>query len=365
MTKEEILSFQARWMRPAGVAAILGAALITASGVVGRIGVPAASNNAEQLLNYQEHSGQLVLSAVITSLGLLLLIVPLYFLFRSALARAPRMRGFLGAFVIIGPIMVATQGTLFSLALKDASDTYVAGVPAVEAKARAAAARGQKAQAAVRDATTTTNQATTAAGKAATKTGTVTRASGTAGATPPGACVKPVDDCISAAKDDFAHDTIINANPYRVSQVTGLLGGLLLIIGAIYTLLWSIRTGLLTRFAATLGMILLASLLLIPAVGPVGVVLWFAVLGLMLAGWWPRPRPPAWAAGEAIPLVKPGQGTGPPLEERGPSGTAPSDTVEGSGREISETVLPENGGPADQPGGETQGQRRKKRKRRN
>jgi hypothetical protein len=329
---------------------------------VGRIGVAAASNEAEQLLNYQDHSGQLVFSAVITSLGLLLFTIPLYFLFRSALARAPRMRGFVGAFVIIGPIMVATQGTLFSLALKDASDPYVASAPAAEAKSRAAAARGQEARAEARNVTTTTNQATTATGKAATETGTGTGAAGTAAAVPPGACVKPVDDCISDAKDDLAHDTITNANPYRASQVTGLFGGLLLIIGAIYTLLWSMRTGLLSRFAATLGMIFLVFLLLIPALGPVGVVLWFAIVGLMLAGWWPRPRPPAWAAGEAIPWPRPREDIGPPLEERGPSGT-----VEGTGREISEPALPENGRPAqapEQPAVETQGQQRKKRKRR-
>ena len=80
----------------------------------------------------------------------------------------------------------------------------------------------------------------------------------------------------------------------------------------------------------------------------------------MFAGLWPRPLPPAWAAGEAIPWQRPGDDLGPPPAERGPAGT-----VEGSGREVSEQPLPDDGGQnGEPPDGETQGQRRKKRKRR-
>ena len=85
----------------------------------------------------------------------------------------------------------------------------------------------------------------------------------------------------------------------------------------------------------------------------------------MFLGLWPRPLPPAWAAGEAVPWQRRGDDLGPPTSERGPAGT-----VEGSGREVSETPLPENGdggGDQDQAmdqSDETQGQRRKKRKRR-
>ena len=98
------------------------------------------------------------------------------------------------------------------------------------------------------------------------------------------------------------------------------------------------RTGLLTRFWAMLGL----------ALG----------VGLMLAGWWARPLPPAWAAGEAIPW--PGrEDVGPPPTEGGPPGT-----VEGSGREIAEQPFPEDDGAGEAQPGTTQGQRRKKRKRR-
>jgi hypothetical protein len=116
------------------------------------------------------------------------------------------------------------------------------------------------------------------------------------------------------------------------------------------------RTGLLTRFMATIGMVFIAALVLLPQLGPFGMILWFAVLGLMLSGWWVRPLPPAWAAGEGIPWPRPGEEPGPPSEDR-------PGTVEGSGREASERPLPEEGPPPEEPR-ETPGQRRKKRKRR-
>jgi hypothetical protein len=311
MARQEILDFQARWMRPAGIAAIVAAALLVASGVVGSVGSP--DDTAEQLELYQDHAGRFAGAAVISGLGLILLTFPLYFVFRSALVRADRMRGFLGPLIVIGAVLVAVQGVLFSLGLKDASDRYVDGVAAVEAKAR----------------------------------------QDVAGAAQPGT----VEQRVSDARDNFAEDEVNDSSNVESARVIGLVGGLALVGGAVYTLVWAMRTGLLTRFMATLGMVFIAALVVIPQLGPIGMVIWFAILGLMLAGWWIRPLPPAWAAGEAIPWPRPGEDLGPPPEE-GPPGT-----VEGSGREVSEEPLPEDGAGAEQPR-ETPGRRRRKRKRR-
>jgi hypothetical protein len=335
MTRQEILDFQARWMRPAGIASILAAALLVASGVVGSVG--SADTTAEQLELYQDHASRLELSSVVSGLGLLLLTFPLYFLFRSALARAERMRSFPGPLIVLGAVLVAVQGVLFSLGLKDASDQYVAGVPAVEAKARQTAIQAQPAPSPKPKSTQTTTTATT----------TTTPKTTTSAAS--------VDERVSDAKDDFADDQVSDSGKAKVARILGLFGGLTLIAGAVYTLVWTMRTGLLTRFMATLGIVFIGTLLLIPQLGPIGLVLWFAVLGLMLAGRWIRPLPPAWPAGEAIPWPRPGEEL-----EAPPAAGAPG-TVEGSGREVSEAPLPENG---QSPPGETQGQRRKKRKRR-
>jgi len=322
MSRREILDFQARWMRPAGIVAILAGALLVASFIVGSVG--SADDNAEQLLLYQDHAGRFITASVISGIGLLLVGIPLYFLFRSARARAEQVRSFAGPLLAVGAVLVCVQGVVFSLGFKDASDSYVSGVAAVEAKARQAPSQ----------ATTTTGTTTT---------GTATQP-------------KTTEQRVSDARDDFATDEINDASKVKTGRLIGLFGSLALIAGAIYTLVWSMRTGLLSRFMATIGMVFLGALLLIPSLGPVGMVLWFAVLGLMLAGWWIRPLPPAWAAGEAVPWPRPG-GQMPPGEG------APPGTVEGSGREVAETPLPENGA-TEQQLAETPGQRRKKRKRR-
>lgn len=103
-----------------------------------------------------------------------------------------------------------------------------------------------------------------------------------------------------------------------------------LIFGMIYTCLWGVRTGLLTRFHGTLGMALGASFILPPLTGLTlpALLAWFMYFGLMIGGRTPRGRPPAWEAGIAVPPVKPG-------EEPEPSAASPvGDVVEGDATEI-------------------------------
>ncbi|HEY4561889.1 MAG TPA: hypothetical protein VIJ36_02865, partial [Thermoanaerobaculia bacterium] len=203
---------------------------------------------------------------------------------------------------------------------------------------------------------TTSPAGTTPTGSSTTATGTTTTATGAA-ATP-----KTPDQAAHDAREGLADHVNRHTTLLIVGGIISTIGVLALVFGMIYTSLWCMRLGLLTRFWGALGMAF-GLFLVIPLFPPIpGLVLWFAVTGLMLAGLWPRPLPPAWAAGEAIPWQRPGDDLGPPPEERGPTGT-----VEGSGREVSEQP-PEDGGqygePPEPPYGETQGQRRKKRKRR-
>ncbi len=176
------------------------------------------------------------------------------------------------------------------------------------------------------------------------------------------------DEAADDARENLADDVIEDNGTLKAGAGLRLPAILSLVFGLIYIPLWSMRTGLLTRFWATLGMALGVSLILLGPLGQIALVLWFAVIGLMLAGWWPGGRPPAWEAGAAIPWPRPGEDLG-----------EPSGPVEGSGREVSEPPLPDrDAGPGGEPAfpgapeaepdegepGETQGQRRKKRKRR-
>ena len=74
------------------------------------------------------------------------------------------------------------------------------------------------------------------------------------------------------------------------------------------------RTGLLTRFWGSLGMALgVAALLLLVQF----TMIWFIYFGLLLLGSLPGGRPPAWAAGEAIPWPTPGEKAAASLEGDG------------------------------------------------
>ena len=87
----------------------------------------------------------------------------------------------------------------------------------------------------------------------------------------------------------------------------------------VYTCLQAMRVGLLPRFWGSLGM----------ALGAVSFIffqftlLWFVYLGLLLLGWVPGGRPPAWTSGEAEPWPTPAEKAAAELE--GASGESAAD----------------------------------------
>jgi hypothetical protein len=349
-SKEELLAFQARWMRPAGISALLGALVIAAS-------LPlqpstGGDSDAERLTTFHDQSTELIVGqGVLIGLGILLFIPVLYVLIRSVVGRTERVRRRMVALAFVGPVLFSLSGLLVAIGLTDVADKFVEQTPAKERQARAQALAAPKA---------TTTQPGKVSGTTTAQSTTTTPKSTTA--TPQSTTTTPrtPEQAASKARDDLASDLLDNSSLLQVGSLIRFIGLFSLVFALIYIPLWCMRTGLLTRFWAMLGLALGVSLLLIP-VGIFGVVLWFAAVGAMLARWWPAPLPPAWDAGEAIPW--PGRDSiGPTPEERGEAGT-----VEGTGREVSEQPLPENGQPdqpPEPPYGETQGQRRKKRKRR-
>jgi hypothetical protein len=352
--KQELLDFQARWMRPAGICAILGALVFAVSLPI----QPSTSgdNDAERLTNFHKNATELIVGqGILIGIAVLLFMPLLYVLIRSVVGRTERVRRWMVALAFIGPILFSISGVIVALGLTDVADKFVDQAPAKEQQARQQAtaariapAKGGNAKGGNAKPATTTTQPTTTQ-PTTTQPTTTTQSTTTTPRTPEQAAGK--------ARDDLASDLIDDSGALQAGSLVRFVGLISLVFAMIYIPLWCMRTGLLTRFWAYLGLALGVALLLVP-IGIFGLVLWFALVGLMTAGWWPRPLPPAWAAGEAIPWPRPGEEGGAP-----PAGGEPG-TVEGSGREVSEQPLPENGEspPAT---GETQGQRRKKRKRRN
>jgi hypothetical protein len=362
-SKQELLAFQARWIRRAGAAGLFGALIVAAAIILQRIGLhlPNGDSNADQLAFEHAHSGRLIYSSVLQGIGFAFFLGPLLFLLRSAQGRSARVRSFATGLVIIGPLAFGLGLAISSVGSKQAADKFVKQEPAVVQHARQQAEQAQAApsptpkQGKSGAATTTTKGDSTA--KVTTTSPSTTTGTATTAATP-----KTPDQAASDAREGLADHLNKHTTVLIVGGLISTIGVLAMVFGMVYTNLWAMRLGLVSRFWGALGMAF-GLFLIIPLFPPVpGLVLWFAVIGLMFLGLWPRPLPPAWAAGEAVPWQRPGDDLGPPPAERGQSGT-----VEGSGREVSEEPLPENGPPDEPPEppyGETQGQRRRKRKRR-
>jgi hypothetical protein len=362
-SKQELLAFQARWLRRAGLAGLVGAFIVAASVVLQQVGlnVPSGKSDANQLVFEHAHSSRLIYSSILQALGLMMFLGPLLFLFRSANGRAVRMRGAFAGLIVLGPLAFGLGLALSSVGSTKAADKFHTQEPAVVQQARQHAEQAQAAPAKpagkgkpkLQATTTATTPSTTATGS------TTINLNGTTTTVP--TPLTP-DQAAGNSRENLADHINKHTTLLIVGGLISTIGVLSLVFGMIYTNLWAMRTGLLSRFWGALGMAF-GLFLVIPIFPPIpGLVLWFAAIGLMFLGLWPRPLPPAWGAGEAVPWQRPGDDLGPPTSERGPAGT-----VEGSGREISEQPLPENGQPdqpPEPPYGETQGQRRKKRKRR-
>jgi hypothetical protein len=103
---------------------------------------------------------------------------------------------------------------------------------------------------------------------------------------------------------EYVDDLLEDESATGIAQGLGFAGTFGLVIAIVYVSLHAMRVGLLTRFWGTLGMALGVSILFL---GILGLIIYFFAMGLLIADRWPRGRPPAWEAGEAVPWPAPGQ----------------------------------------------------------
>lgn len=348
-------------MRPAGIASILGV-LLLAGGLALRITALNADGAAEALLELSDDdlSGRLLLGAVLTALAYLCLAVPLTHLFLAARARAERMRGGLVGVAAVSAAFLAVGGVVSSAALSTAADRFAeaeaereAAPPEDAASATDSPASG--AATAKQDGPGQGSEPAAGAGSAAGGDGKGAKGEKTIEATTTGGDGRPADGGAATEEDpeqaanDRAEDAIRDSPGYGIGGILGVAGTLGFSIAFFYTSLWSMRTGLLTRFWGSLGMASAVVFLLLAQGAPEILVfqeLWFLATGLMLLGRWFGGRPPAWESGTAIPWQKPGD-QGPPEE---------IDTLEGEGRDVTgealgggESARPEENGSGDTP----------------
>lgn len=257
--REAVLDRERRWAVPSGAAAFAAIAFVVASIVVASSAVGGADGEAEYLRNVDAHQTAKMIAAVLQGIGVGLLAIPLHFLFRAAAARSRQVRGQLVGVVVAGPVFLAIASVLTGISTLHAADDFVA------------------------------NQL-------------------------PHLISKGVELGSDHARE-VANETSNDASLRPLAAGFGIAGQLGFVIAMAYTALHAMRTGLLTRFWGSLGV----------ALGVISffsiffqlALLWYVYLGLLILGWLPGGRPPAWAAGRAIPWPTPGERASAELQAAG------------------------------------------------
>ncbi len=343
--KEDVLAWESRWSLPTGLLTFVAVVLVIVSSIV--IAGVSGTGEAEVLVSAYEHSSSITLSTVLEGIGFLILAAPLYFLFRAALGRAGgKMKSQLVGVIVVAPIFLAIGGVLNGIATNEAADTFHKG----EAKSTLTAEKGaQECRAEERD-------------KGAKEFGEKYDAG-----------ASPLKDCEATEQEESkAKNALSEASVRNAATGFGLAGRIGLAVALVYSCLWAMRVGLLTKFWGSFGMALgVAALILLVQFS----LIFFIYLGLLLIGKLPRGRPPAWAAGEAVPWPTPGERMAKQLEPKdgGPEpdrddmgitpGSSTAELPEGvEAPEPEEAPEPGNDSSAGGPGGG--GPPRRKRKRR-
>lgn len=282
--KAEIRDRESRWAVPAGLASIVGVILLIVSRPLGVSG----DGQAELLREAHAHTGQVVLSDLTQALGFLLLAVPMVYLFRAAAARSDRVRSQLIGLVVAAPLFLALSSGLSIGVTGEGADAFVAGkaepsLTPKEARDECAEERKDEGNDHLVD------EYDPAQGESAM-----------------GACEK------RKLEDDEASEAIAESSLAPISTGLSLAGAFGFVIALLYTGLWSMRTGILSRFWGSLGMVAGIAILLGPLI--LVTTVFFVYVGLLGLGLVPGGRPPAWEAAEAVPWPTPGEKAAAELE---------------------------------------------------
>ena len=276
-TRREILRWESQWTVPAGIVTFVAVVVLVAAAIV--VGAVSGEGEAELLTSAKEHASNLTLSAVLEAVGFVLLVAPMYFLFRAASSRSEKMKKQLVGLAIIAPLFFAVSAGLNAVSTSEAADSFVNG------EAKSTLTRPEAAKECRSDLKSEGKESFEEKWEATGKTS--------------------AQDCEETKiADDEAENALSEASLRGASVGFGLAARIGLAVALFYSCLWAMRTGLLTRFWGSLGMALgVAALLLLVQF----TMIFFIYFGLLLIGKLPGGRPPAWAAGEAIPWPSAGE----------------------------------------------------------
>jgi amino acid transporter len=296
--RSQVITWEERWRAPTILATFGAVALLLASVVIGSsLG---GGGEADSLRDLHDHASTVTLVSVIQAFGFLLLAMPLLYLFRAVRERSPRVRSQFLPLIMLAPVALSVAAVLNGAAANDAATAFVDG-KGTSSLTRAEATKECRAEqrddaSAFRD------------------------DFGTGGAA--------LADCATTQiENDRAEGAIKDTSLRKVGEFIQFAGLLALAFALIYSCLNGMRVGLLSRFWGALGIAIgAASIFGLFQLG----IIWFIYFGLLVAGRLPGGRPPAWAAGEAVPWPSPGETVAVDLE--GP-GEEDDESTEGDGKD--------------------------------
>jgi hypothetical protein len=330
--RRQIVAWESRYFLPVGLATVAATVLIVLSNIV----VGGLSNNGHEsdfLLSAHDHSSSVFIYAALQAVGFLLLMAPLFFLFRATGARSDRFRRQLVGVVIAAPIFFALAAIFTGIVTDSAATKYVNG----EAKA-----------------TLTPKEASEECRSELQDKGKEEFGEewdeAAKGETPTEACEK------KELEDDEAQQALSSSGLQGLGFGFGLAGRLGFAVALLYTCLYAMRVGLLSRFWGSLGMALgVASLILAPEFA----LIFFIYFALLCFGRLPGGRPPAWAAGEAVPWPTPGEKAAEALQPEDPEEDV---VLPPEAAELPEGDEPPSNGAGGEPPKPSGGPRKRKRR---
>ncbi len=163
-----------------------------------------------------------------------------------------------------------------------------------------------------------------------------------------------------SAANDTAKNLLTGETTYSTFGALQIAGLITMVIAIIYTSLWAMRTGLLTRFLGFIGIALGVGFVLI---GPFALAMWTILVSPLIARLWPGPRPPAWDAGVAIEWPSgPARGPAPPPPDE--EKADPKEFGAGDGEDADDAADDDDDAEAPARPGRRDNRRKRKRKQR-
>lgn len=268
MTKEAQLQWEARWARPAALAAFAAGVMLVA-GTVLLLSIPAdrgprIESRPNFLLSVNDSPGNLIAAVALQASAALCLIFAFYYLFRATVSRSPSIPRWFVYLVFLGPAMYAVAQVIGAFTQIDVAQTFADGSYSF-----------------------------------------------------PNA--DPSDDpnlrnCPAIRGDlgDGCAEQLLRDKTNGGAVALGLAGSVATAFLFVMLPLRARRAGLMSPFMSILGVIagILFVLPILPGVPTVLQAFWLAALGLLYLGRWPGGRGPAWESGEEEPWPGAGERRG-------------------------------------------------------